>query len=463
MTSPPPPTSGGKWPVRSAIVAAAAAILAAGMLFGAALWIMAGIVVLTTIGVSYAVANHQDGAAVVTRSGGDVIVAVGSKIPVTVRVTNPTRWPIAWVLVEDISPVFATTSASAYAPPIQFDGQRLGVCWIPAGGHREWTYTVDCHRRGYMQLGPTVVETGDWLGLFRRFSVAGRPTYVTVLPTIETIDGYDIGSRRPIGEIRLRHRSMDDPTRIRGIRQWQIGDPMRSVHWAATARTGTLHTKLYEPSSIIGATIVLDMHTESNPAAGEPVRCDLAISAAASIAHHLMQSGEPFALVTGARDAADRLRQTPVRTASDKPDGGATAFRRRSRASTAGRMSGDNDRRRPIVIQPDKTPIHYRSMIQTLARLERSDALTLPELLTECESQIAADTTLLIILQTADESAIAAILSMARRGRAVEVIINTHDTESHARIAAPLDAAHIATHHLRDRPAIQTICRQLTP
>ena len=50
--------------------------------------------------------------------------------------------------------------------------------------------------------------------------------------------GYEIASRRPIGEIRISHRLFEDPTRIAGVRAYQSGDPLNRIHWRATARTG---------------------------------------------------------------------------------------------------------------------------------------------------------------------------------------------------------------------------------
>lgn len=447
-----------------------------GMVFGAALWILAGAVMLAAIGLSYVMANQFTDAVKIVRSGGDVEVKAGSKMPVEVRVQNESRWPLPWVLAEDMSPKFATQSSDSFSPSVQFDGQRLGVFLIPAGEHRTLHYTVDCRRRGYLQVGPTMVETGDLLGMFRRFRVVGRPTFITVLPTVYPISDYAIGSRRPIGEIRLRERSMEDPTRIRGIRQWQIGDPMRSVHWAATARTGVLHSKIYEPSSIVGATIVLDMHTKSNPSENEPLRCDLAISAAASIAYYLMQLGEPFGMVTNGRDAADRLQTPQPRSANQEPAdqehtdrpftdqkfSSAKEFRRREAIANVKTMSSVNDRIAPVVIKTEKTAIHYQRMLSTLARLERSDALTLADLFLQCESQIASDTTALVIIQNVDERSLAAIISLARRGRAVTVIANVHCPETYGMIAAPLGAVGIATHHLRDSDSIAGLCRAVT-
>ena len=461
----------------------AAAIIAFGMVFGAALWVLAGMAAILTLVVARFLSRDAAGALRIEREQGDIEVAVGSLVPIELQVVNSGKTPIPWVLVEDLAARETTSEvgerladfpdnaggtqstqatmlakSSIIRPPIQIEGSRLGVFFLPPGKNESLTYSIRCERRGYIQVGPTMVETGDLFGFFRKFRLASKPRFITVLPTVVPLTGYDIGSRRPIGEIRMRDNIMDDPTRLRGIRRWQPGDPMRSVHWSATARTGTLHSKVYEPSSIAGATLILDMHRTSNPDHHEPMRCDLAISATASIASALQQEGEPFALVTNARDAADRVRVEQEQWS--RSDGQSSRdFRRRDVATRHHAMKQINDRRRPIVMQPDRSLIHYREMLRTLARLERTDALTLPELLTECESRLSAETTMMVILQTADESTLAALIGLARRGRAVAVIVNTHEPEDFARIAGPLTAVGIETMHLRSQTEIAELCR----
>ena len=287
-----------------AILAGISGLLLAGMVSGAALWIIAaitaGILLFANFFLPILVASDR------CNSGGcGRGLKVGSRLPIEVKVTNHSRIPVLWLLVEDLIPTWATI----FNPPtLQIEGDRVKVFLIGAGKTCSLNYEIKCNRRGYFQIGPTVMETGDLMGMYRRYRVGTQPHYITVLPNIVTLNSYEIGSRRPIGEIRMRDNIMDDPTRLRGIRQWQAGDPMRSVHWAATARTGTLHSKIYEPSSIIGATLILDLHTSSNPKNHEPIRSDLAITAAASIAHSLHDANEPFGLATNGRDAADRIR-----------------------------------------------------------------------------------------------------------------------------------------------------------
>jgi uncharacterized protein (DUF58 family) len=339
---------------------------------------------------------------------------------------------------------------SGVEPALQVKGDRLQVMLLWGGETRILRYAVKCHRRGYFQIGPAVLETGDLMGLYRRYRVGTEPQYVTVLPNVVSLTSYEIGSRRPIGEIRMRENVMDDPTRLRGIRHWQPGDPMRSVHWAATARTGTLHSKVYEPSSIAGATLVLDLHESTNPIENEPVRCDLAATAAVSIATSLHESNEPVGLATNGRDAADRIRL----------EGWVGDHRVRGAATEAASMLSQSDRLRPVLLPASRGPIQLKEISRTLARLERTDGLTLAQLLVESEAQLSAETTMLVILQKCTPETIAALISLARRGRAVAVIVNTYDINDYSAAAGPLIASRIPVFHLATADSVADVCRQ---
>src|SRR5207302_1065419 len=82
------------------------------------------------------------------------------------------------------------------------------------------------------------------------------------------------------------------------------GDPLNRVHWRATARTGQLHSKIHEPSTLSGATVLLDFHQAGYHARGEPFRSELAVVAAVSLANAVYEMGQQVGLVTNGRDAA---------------------------------------------------------------------------------------------------------------------------------------------------------------
>jgi uncharacterized protein (DUF58 family) len=357
--------------------------------------------------------------------------------------------PVAWLLVEDLLPY------SAYKLPptaLEIEGSRIEVMLLHGSETRTLSYRITCRRRGYYQIGPTVLETGDLMGLSRRYRLGASPQYVLVLPRVVALTGYDIASARPIGEIQIRDALIQDPTRIMGIRQWQLGDPMRSVHWPATARTGTLHTKIYEPTTIAGATLVLDLHRDTNPSQHEPIRSDLAITLAASIAAALHDMNQPFALLTNGRDSVDRIRE----------EGFATDFRTRDAAKASGSMKNENDRLRPVVIPSGRGPVHYQELLRQLARLELSDGLPIAETIIGSQSRLSRDTTLIVILQQSDASTAAMLIGMKRRGWAVTVIVNAQDINTYIASAGPYQAANIQTLHLTDELAIANVARNAT-
>jgi len=429
--------------------AATAALLLAGMTFGASLWLLAAYAGILMIGTGFWFASQWHSAPVAVRRDCDEEMEVGQSTEIVVDITNRSRVPIAWLLVEDLLP---RRAISQRPPALRIEGSRIEVFYLPAGQTRQLRYRVVCQRRGYYQIGPTVFETGDLMGLTRRYRIGAPPQYLLVLPRSVPLLGYDIASPRPIGEIRIRDAVMQDPTRIRGIRKWQIGDPLRSVHWAATARTGTLHSKVYEPTSIAGATLVVDLHRDTNPEQHEPLRSDLAISLAASIAAAFYEMNQPIALLTNGRDAADRIRT----------EGFDTDYRTRGAAQSEAAMRDRDDRLRPVILDADRGPVHFQELRRSLARLELSDGLSIAETVVGTQQRLSHDTTLIVMLQVCNPQTAAMLISMKRRGWAVAVVINTADINDFAASAGPLQADGIETIHLADEAMLPHATRRLS-
>lgn len=429
--------------------AAIAALLLAGMTFGASLWLLAAYAGLLMVGTGFWLASVWHHAPIAVRRGGDLELEVGQSTEIIVDITNSSRLPIFWLLVEDLLPRGGITQRP---PALRVEGSRIEVFYLGAGQTRQLRYRLFCHRRGYFQIGPTVLETGDLMGLSRRYRIGAAPQYMLVYPRTVPLDGYDIASPRPVGEIRIRSAVLQDPTRIRGIRKWQIGDPLRSVHWAATARTGTLHSKVYEPTSIAGATLVVDLHRDTNPAYHEPVRSDLAISLACGIATALYEMNQPVGLLSNGRDAADRIRA----------EGFDTDFRTRTAAQVGAAMRDKDDRLRPVIVDADRGPVHYQEMRRVLARLELSDGLSVGETIVGNQQRLAHDTTLIVIVPRCDAQTAAMLIGMKRRGWAVAVVINTPDINDFARSAGPLQGDGIETVHLADELSLPRAARKMS-
>src|SRR5262249_49809792 len=269
---------------------------------------------------------------------------VSERVAVVITIRNRGALPVAWLLMEDVLPV----QALIFKPPnLGVDGRRIHLTMLRSNGRSTMMYQLQCNRRGYYQIGPLVLETGDLFGLHRRYRVATDPHFLLVYPQVVPLSGYDIASRRPIGEIRLQHRLYEDPTRIAGVRRYEAGDPLNRVHWRATARTGSLHSKVYEASTIAGATIVMDLHQASHPIKDERYRSELAITAAAAIANAMYEMGQQVGLVSNGRDAADRIRQQGWSSED---------LRTRTAAKKAAGMLEQNERLHPMIVPTKRGP-----------------------------------------------------------------------------------------------------------
>lgn len=371
---------------------------------------------------------------------------VGEKVAVNITVENTGNLPVAWLLLEDMLP----RHALVYDPPsLRTLGKRLQLAMFARRGRKTLYYQLECHRRGYYQIGPLVLETGDVFGLHRRYRVATEPHFLLVYPEVHPLEGFDIASRRPIGEVKMSYRLFEDPTRVAGVRAYQWGDPLNRINWRATARTGELHSKVYEPSTVAGVTVLLDFHTDSFASRHEPYRSELAVTAAASLANAVFQMGQQVGLVSNGRDAADRIRQ----------EGWDFDIRTRDAAKKAASMADASDRLKPQVVATRRGPEQLMRILETLARVEMTDGLNVAQLVGEVSPRLPRDATVVAILTAVPDDTAVALGSLRRRGFAVTALVNVYDDTAYAEAAGKLLAEQIDARHLRDEAAVSSVCR----
>jgi len=197
--------------------------------------------------------------------------------------------------------------------------------------------------------------------------------------------------------------------------------------------------------------IILDMHRKSNPDHHEPNRTDLAITAAASIAHTLYLMKQQFGLATNGRDAVDRIRT----------EGWETDFRSRDAVLKVTQQERVNSRLRPIVLPCERGPEQFQEMHRMLARLERTDGLELPALLFEIQSRLPRDASIIVIVQQITDETSLALGMIARQGYAVSAIVNQHDQEAFHQATAKLLSKHIPVYHLHEESSIPGLCQKM--
>ena len=344
------------------------------------------------------------------------ILEIGGAANVQVEVENTGPLSVPWLLLEESLP----REALVQMPPrIKADGARLRLTHLKPGESASLSYQVSFLMRGYYQLGPLSLETGDVFGLHRRFRVATDPHFVLVLPKVLPLQGYNLASRRPIGEIRLAHRLFEDPTRIAGIRPYQQGDPLNRIHWRATARTGQWQSRIYENSCVAGATFLLDFHERSYSGNGAILSAELAVTTVASLANAVHLLNQQIGFVSNGRDAADRIRA----------EGWRAEFTTRSDAE--GRAGGRtrSDRLRPVVVETARRADHFLRILESLARLEPTDGLDFSEMAAEAADEIPRDATVVAVLGQVTPAIAVSLGELVRRGFVVTTLLVCCDAD----------------------------------
>lgn len=345
---------------------------------------------------------------------------VGDSVDVTVKLKNTGTLPIGWLLVEDMLPEFALKQRP---PRVTMKGRRITVLYIPTGKTKAVKYKITFNVRGYYQIGPTFVETGDVFGLHRRHRVFTEPAFVLVLPRILPLSKYEFASQRPIGEVRLANRLFEDPTRTAGVRPYQVGDPLQRVHWRATARTGELHVRVYEPTSLAGATLLIDFHTAGYFARGEPARSELAVTTACSIAYAVSLLNQQVGFASNGRDAAERIRTEALEKPPEGEEEDELGFETRNEARERFEEVAQSDRLRPVQVDTRRGYDQFNQIRESLARLELTDGMTFSRLIVEVAPRMPKDATVIAILPQVSVDTSVALGQLRRQGFAISVIL----------------------------------------
>lgn len=345
-------------------------------------------------------------------------VDVGATVEVKVRLMNTGKSRVAWVLVEDLFPEHYLRQKP---PRVRIKGRRMRLCSVPGAGSAVVKYEIQCDTRGYYQIGPTLLETGDLFGLHRRHRIVAKPFFLMVLPKVVPLPKYDFASQRPIGEVNAARRLFEDPTRNAGVRPYQVGDPLQRVHWRATARTGELQCRVFDPTTLAGASILVDFHQVGFPARGEPFRSDLVITTACSIAYAVTMLSQQIGLASNGKDAADLYRyQVRAQKGSDDEVAG---YETRDAARREGEADETSDRLRPVVVETRRGIEQFQQIREALARLEFTDGLTFAGLVIEVTPRLPRDATVIAVLPAVSVESATALGTLRRQGFAVSALL----------------------------------------
>ena len=165
-----------------------------------------------------------------------------------------------------------------------FDGGRRWARFLVAplapGEVARAAYRLPTDRRGIFDLGPMELHLEDPFGLAASAHEAAPATRLTVYPRVDAVPPL------PLTRGNDPHAGADHPTALAAsgedfyaLREYELGDDLRRVHWKATARLDELMIRQEEMPWQGRATVLVDLRR----AVHSPASLELALSAAASV------------------------------------------------------------------------------------------------------------------------------------------------------------------------------------
>ncbi|MHB0875394.1 MAG: DUF58 domain-containing protein [Anaerolineae bacterium] len=230
----------------------------------------------------------------------------GEKVSVRLEIRNAGILPLPWLQLQETLP-----------QPLAFPPVRSRALSLWPRERAEFSYELDCRQRGYYAIGPLRLSSGDLLDAGGRVYAEAGVSHLTVFPRILPLEDLGIPSRSPFGTVRHGSAIHRDPSRTAGVREYRPGDTIRHINWKASAVTGTLQTKVFDPVISLDTAVFLDLERGHYDAAHAVITTEEAVSVAASFVVQLARRRQPFSLASNGVDplaAGDRGPVLPMRS-----------------------------------------------------------------------------------------------------------------------------------------------------
>lgn len=223
--------------------------------------------------------------------------AMGAENEVTIKIANRGRRKVTFVVKDE------------YPPQMELVTPREAQLTVPPGRSRVWRYSLLPTARGKYEFGRTVLRFRTPLGLLWHQLIYQTATDVKVYPDIREARKHEIyahRNRRPEPGLR-RMRVRGQGREFESLREFVIGDEIRHISWAATARRGKVITRQYTIERSQNIVVLLDTGRLMTARIGKLTKLDHAVNATLSIAYVAAAGGDNVGLVAFSRRVVSYL------------------------------------------------------------------------------------------------------------------------------------------------------------
>lgn len=125
-------------------------------------------------------------------------------------------------------------------------------------------HRVKLLHRGAYNLGNAALTAGDVVCMFQCSRDQRMDVPLVVYPRL--LDEREIPQplSRLLGDCMVERQLLRDPFLINGVRPYRPGDPVRDIHWPATARTGEVHVRVHDYTAQTRLMVVINSQLKEN-------------------------------------------------------------------------------------------------------------------------------------------------------------------------------------------------------
>lgn len=328
-------------------------------------WLLVGLGLL--IGVAYLWARQMCDRVTASRRVFGAWVVAGDRLREQWALDNRSKLPVLWARIRDHSEV----------PGYQVDRVETA----PADGERAWSTSGVCQRRGVFRLGPWDVEMADPVGFFRVTHSHPEVTTIMVYPRASRLPDLDLPRGRAAGRATTGERAAEETILVGGLRAYAPGDPLRRIHWKASARHDEFMVREFDREPSGDLWLILDMDAAVHAGAEAEATQEYAVILAASLAAQFLRQGE--------RRAVGLL------------------------------VSGRN----PTLLPPGRGQGQLWRILEALALAEPAAGTPLDALLRQSGPTLGSGRTLVILTPSQETARVAPLLPLMARGNAPSAVL----------------------------------------
>lgn len=160
------------------------------------------------------------------------------------------------------------------------------------------SYTAIACKRGEYVIGPAILHVSDLLGFFHFKCRYPLTSTLVVFPSPLEVPELVTRQMGALGEYQFDGTgAKGSGTDFHGVREYQMGDELRRVHWRSTAKHGRLNVVEFEHSRAQDVMIAVDLKRGSEVGRGLYTSLEYAVRIAAGIFQQTLNAGSSATIV----------------------------------------------------------------------------------------------------------------------------------------------------------------------